>query len=442
MRRTEREIRDEAIIEEILRRATVAYLGLCDRGETYVVPMNFGYAAGCLYAHSAESGRKIEMLKRNPRVAFTVVQDQVVVPGEIACRWSSRYRSVMGVGTASFVEDPAERRRALDCLLGKFTPGPYRYDEAALARTAVIRIAIESRTGKESGYSQSAPARGGRIDGGLPYYKYHALGNDDLVLDPREVPRAPDPDRIRRLCDRHYGIGADGILWGPAIDPSGAFALRIFNPDGSEAEKSGNGLRIFARYLWDRGRVGQEPFAIETPGGRVRARVAPDGRSVTVEMGIARFDSERIPMTGPPREVIGETLEVSGRTFRFCGVTVGNPHCVILDSAATREEACRYGPSIETDARFPRRTNVQFLHVMDRRALRIEIWERGAGYTLASGTSACAAAAAARRLGLCDEAVEVRMPGGTLEVRIGPDYDLTLTGPVTRVAEGVLDPEA
>ncbi|HEX3729962.1 MAG TPA: diaminopimelate epimerase [Opitutaceae bacterium] len=277
----------------------------------------------------------------------------------------------------------------------------------------------------------------------MRFYKYHALGNDYLVLDPADFPQwtLPTPEQIRVICHRNFGIGSDGILWGPLPAPAGAFGLRIFNPDGSEAEKSGNGTRIFARFLWDRQLARQPDFNLETPGGKVTALIREDGRLITMGMGTVSFDSAKIPVAGPAREVLNERIEIQGRTFTFCAATIGNPHCVLPLPEVSPELARRYGPELETHALFPRRTNVQFLQVLDRANIRIEIWERGAGYTLASGTSSSAAAAVARRLGLVDRALTVHMPGGTLALDIDPAYAVTMTGTVTRVAEGRLDPE-
>ena len=276
----------------------------------------------------------------------------------------------------------------------------------------------------------------------MRFHKYHALGNDYLVLNPADFSgwTAPTVEQIRVICHRNFGIGSDGILWGPLPAPDGAFGLRIFNPDGSEAEKSGNGLRIFSRFLQDIGRVGRSPFAIETIGGRVRSVIREDGL-ITVAMGIVSFASAAIPVAGPSREVLNERISVLGREFTYCAATIGNPHCVIPLPEVSPELARRFGPDLETHPNFPRRTNVQFLQVLDRRNIRIEIWERGAGYTLASGSSSSAAAAVARRLGLVDAAVTVHMPGGALEIEIGADYAITMTGPVTAVAQGTLSSE-
>ncbi len=278
----------------------------------------------------------------------------------------------------------------------------------------------------------------------MRFHKYQALGNDYLVLEAGggEWTSA----LVRAVCDRHLGVGADGVLVedvppddGPP--PDGGLALRILNPDGSEAEKSGNGLRIFARYLWDQGRVGVEPFAVATRGGVVRCQVRDAGRMVYVEMGCASFDAAAIPVAGPRREVVNEEIEAGDERLRFTAVSVGNPHCVVFGDAPTPELARRLGPELETHPSFPRRANVQFVRVVDRGRIEMQIWERGAGYTLASGSSACAAAAASVRLGLCDGAVTVAMPGGELEIVVGADFALTMLGPVRKVAEGIVAEE-
>lgn len=275
----------------------------------------------------------------------------------------------------------------------------------------------------------------------MQFTKYHGLGNDYLVMEPTAI----TPERARalapRICHRNYGIGSDGILLGPLPTEAADFALRIINPDGSEAEKSGNGLRIFARYLYDTRRAGLAPFRIATPGGVALAQVFPERGLIRMGMGHASFDSEVIGIAGPKREVVSEPMQIAGRTLSCTAVSVGNPHCVIAGVEVSEEHARTLGPLVERDPRFSNRTNVQLLEVLDARNIRIQIWERGAGYTLASGSSASAAACAARRLGACDAHVTVHMPGGTLEVEIGADYDVTQTGPATRVAEGTLSLE-
>jgi diaminopimelate epimerase len=158
-------------------------------------------------------------------------------------------------------------------------------------------------------------------------------------------------------------------------------------------------------------------------------------------MGKVSFDSAKIPVSGPPREVLRETMIVDGQDLSFCAATVGNPHCVVLCERPTPEIARRLGPLIEADPRFPRRTNVQFVRVIDRGTVQIEIWERGAGYTLASGSSSVAAAAVARKLGLCDSEIMVRMAGGQLAIRFDESFAATMTGPVSKVCDGNLSPE-
>ena len=280
----------------------------------------------------------------------------------------------------------------------------------------------------------------------MRFHKYHALGNDYIVLNPADFPAwggAPTTDQIRVVCHRNLGVGSDGILWGPLPSRESQHGLRIFNPDGSEAEKSGNGLRIFSRFLWDQKLVRDARFTVETPGGHVRSEIREGGGLITVAMGSVSFDSARIPVNvvGPAREVLNEKVAVLDRDFTYCAATIGNPHCVIPLPAVTPELALRYGPHLETHPLFPRKTNVQFLQVIDRKNIRIEIWERGAGYTLASGSSSSASAAVAHRLGLVDRDVTVHMPGGTIGIEIGDGFSIMMTGTVNKVAEGLMHPE-
>ncbi|WP_221028873.1 diaminopimelate epimerase [Actomonas aquatica] len=273
------------------------------------------------------------------------------------------------------------------------------------------------------------------------FHKYHALGNDYIVIDPAEWPESSPPDAaaIRAICHRNFGVGSDGILWGPFPTEHTPYGLRIFNPDGSEAEKSGNGLRIFARYLWDTHQPESATLPISTLGGEVVATVHDGAARVTVDMGRVTFQSPKIPVTGPDREVINETLTAGDQEFTFCAASIGNPHCVVPLPEISADLAHRYGAAIENHPLFPQRINLQFLQVIDRRRIRIEIWERGAGYTLASGSSSSAAAAVAHRLGLVDDQLTVEMPGGEIEITIDPDYAVQLTGSVNRVADGTID---
>jgi len=275
----------------------------------------------------------------------------------------------------------------------------------------------------------------------MKFFKYHALGNDYLVIHPKDLAGDLTTEQIKLICHRNFGVGSDGILLGPLPSEGARFALRIFNPDGSEAEKSGNGLRIFSRFLWDIGLVRNEEFSIQTLGGLVKSVVLDAGKTVRVEMGQVSFQSYRIPVAGPAREVIDETITVGGKALRFCAATIGNPHCVVPVADLTPQLAREYGPLLEVDPRFPNRTNVQFMKVIDRHRIQIEIWERGAGYTLASGSSSSAAAAVAHKLGLCDRSITVQMPGGTIAIEIRDDFHILMTGSVTKVGEGVISAE-
>ncbi len=275
----------------------------------------------------------------------------------------------------------------------------------------------------------------------LVFTKYHALGNDYIVINPKDLSAPLTTAQVKTICHRNFGVGSDGILLGPLPSETAKCALKIYNPDGSIAEKSGNGLRIFSRYLWDTQFVGNDEFLIQTDGGLVRSTVYDGGKMVKVEMGKVSFASEKIPVVGAPREVLNENITVGGREFSFCAATIGNPHCVLPLPEISAKLAHEFGPLLEVHPNFPNRTNVQFLKVLDRNNIQIEIWERGAGYTLASGSSSSAAAAVAHRLGLVDRSISVHMPGGIIKIEISDGFAIRMTGPVTRVAEGVIDPE-
>ena len=278
------------------------------------------------------------------------------------------------------------------------------------------------------------------------FFRGHGLGNDYLVMDPKELGFKLTSKAIRAICDRHWGLGSDGIL---TLVPSkrADFGLRIFNPDGSEAEKSGNGLRIFARYLHATKKTRKTRFTVETIGGLVTCTLHVDrngdAASVTVEMGQATFAPAALPCTLTVDELINQPIEAAGQRLVFTGVSVGNPHCVVFKPAAeqwSREELLALGPALENHALFPRRTNVQLAVPTGQREIFILIWERGAGETQASGSSSCAAASAAVRLGLVQSPVTVNMPGGTLRIDVDKEFNLTMKGPVTEVARGTLSP--
>ena len=273
------------------------------------------------------------------------------------------------------------------------------------------------------------------------FTKYHALGNDYIVINPKDLPAPLTIEQVKTICHRNFGVGSDGILLGPLPSATAKCALKIYNPDGSIAEKSGNGVRIFSRYLWDIQFVGNDEFALQTDGGIVRSTVFDGGQMARVEMGHVSFDSEKIPVAGAKREVINEKITVGGREFTYCAATIGNPHCVLPLPEISAKLAHEFGPLLEVHPNFPRKTNVQFMKVLDRANIQIEIWERGAGYTLASGSSSSASAAVTHKLGLVDRSVSVHCPGGIIKIEIGDNFAIQMTGSVTRVAEGVISPE-
>lgn len=315
------------------------------------------------------------------------------------------------------------------------------------------------------------------------YFKGHGLGNEYIVLDPGDLTFRLTPDRIARICDREKGLGSDGVLTVEESD-SADFGLRIWNPDGSEAETSGNGLRIFACYLHATGRTRKKLFTVETPAGTVRVETRHDQRGTadqagkvrvetqhdqhdaigqagtvtgaTVHMGRATFSPGALPCTLDVVGLIEQPIIVSGETLTFTGVSVGNPHCVVFhardqlwnsdnsdrqceDQRWTRDDLLRLGPVLETHPFFPNRANVQLAETIGLYSIRILIWERGVGETPSSGSSACAAASAAVRLGLVTSPVTVESPGGELLVDMDEGFNLTLTGPVAEMARGTFD---
>jgi diaminopimelate epimerase len=276
------------------------------------------------------------------------------------------------------------------------------------------------------------------------FFKGHGLGNDYLVVDPGELDFKITPERVRRLCDRHTGVGADGLL---VLVPTrrADFGVRIWNPDGSEAEKSGNGLRIFARFLHATKRTRRGSFSVDTKGGVVGIELALDERGVassaTVAMGRASFRPADLPCSLAVDELIDEPIRVGSQSLRFTGVSVGNPHCVVFRPKGrdvTHRELVALGGALETHPIFPRFTNVQLVVPRTRHRLAVWVWERGAGVTQASGSSACAAACAAVRRGIAKSPIRVEMPGGALMIEVSAAYDVALTGAVEEVCRGRL----
>ena len=265
--------------------------------------------------------------------------------------------------------------------------------------------------------------------------KYQALGNDYFVLD-LPAPLEAVVEKLPILCDRHRGLGSDGLL---AFDPK-AMTVRIFNPDRSEAQKSGNGLRIAAAHaVLQHG--GGDRFELRTHGGPNAVHVlARNGAEIVTELDIGRpsFRAADLPANfdGEPDRV---PLETPAGTVDAMLVSVGNPHCVVFGEPATMARCLELGPHLENHTAFPERTNVQLFEVVDRGRVRVEIWERGAGYTLASGTSASAVAAACMRAGLVNDEVTIQMPGGDLKIRREISGHLVQSGPARRVYRATVD---
>ena len=260
--------------------------------------------------------------------------------------------------------------------------------------------------------------------------KYHGLGNDYLVFDPNRNKLRLSPANVRLLCDRNFGVGADGVVEGPLLEGE-RISVRIWNSDGSMTENSGNGVRIFAKYLKDGGYVQKKNFAIHTQGGEASIHyLNEEGTRLKVSMGKVSFWSDEVPVEGPRREIVNETMVFGRIPYPVTCLNIGNPHCVILMDEISKELVCRIGGYSENARQFPAKINTQIMKVLDRTHIQTEVYERGAGYTLASGTDCCAAAAAAYRLGLTDPKVIVQMPGGTLEVEIEEDGQVLMTGDV------------
>ncbi len=276
------------------------------------------------------------------------------------------------------------------------------------------------------------------------FVKSHGLGNDYIVLSEYEISFELTKEAIQKICDVHYGIGSDGILLKvPSYKAN--FGLRILNPDGSEAEKSGNGLRIFAKYLYDSKFSKEKIFTIETPGGVVRAEVVEEvnkkAKTIKVDMGKANFVSSEIPVICEKEECMDEVLNLEYKDYIVNCVSVGNPHCVILKDELDEKEIKQFGTYIENHQMFPNRINVQFAKVISPTEVEIMIWERGAGWTLASGSSSCAVASILVKKGLCEPKLTVKMPGGNLQIEIDKAWNIKMTGEVREIASGTFSSE-
>lgn len=267
----------------------------------------------------------------------------------------------------------------------------------------------------------------------------HGLGNDFVLLDYfLTTPPTNCPDLARKLCHRQFGIGGDGLL---VVLPSETadVRMRIFNPDGSEPEMCGNGIRCLARYVYERGYVEHNPVKVETLAGilSLQLRLEEDRvQSIRVDMGEPILAPELIPVHAAGERAVRETLKVEGEKFRFTAVSMGNPHCVIFVEDLAELDFYRYGPLLEKHALFPRKTNVEFIQVQSRREMTLKVWERGAGPTLACGTGACASAVAGVLNELVDREVTVHLPGGDLLIEWAADNHVYMTGPASYTFRG------
>ena len=263
--------------------------------------------------------------------------------------------------------------------------------------------------------------------------KYHGLGNDYLIYDPNRNACELQERQVEALCRRNLGVGADGILYGPFFDGD-KMRVRIFNPDGSEAEKSGNGIRIFSKYLKDMGYVTEESYVLHTKAGETRVTFLNEqGDLMRVAMGYPEFVAKEIPVVGFEGEIVNEAIFFGDNFYNATCVSLGNPNCVLMLEEVSQKKAMQLGPYVENSRYFPNRINMQLCQVLDRENIQIEIYERGAGYTYASGTGACAAAAASHKMGFVGDRVTVHMHGGELLVEFARDGRIDMTGPVVYI---------
>ena len=284
----------------------------------------------------------------------------------------------------------------------------------------------------------------------LEFTKMHGLGNDFIVIDDRASELDFEPDAVTWLCDRHFGIGGDGlILVRPATAQDADYFMLYYNADGTTAEMCGNGVRCFAKYLVDNGLVTGDRLSAQTLGGVREIDVARDAHGrfevATVDMGEPILLPALIPTTLPGEDsVVAAPLTIAGETWAVTCVSMGNPHAIIWVDDVDAAPVTTVGPLIETDPAFPKKTNVEFASVTAEGLIRLRVWERGVGETLACGTGACAAVVAASLAGLVDRAAAVELPGGELVVRWGEDGHVYMSGPAETVFTGTiaLDDEA
>ncbi|MDZ7828316.1 MAG: diaminopimelate epimerase [Halofilum sp. (in: g-proteobacteria)] len=271
----------------------------------------------------------------------------------------------------------------------------------------------------------------------LAFTKMHGLGNDFVVVDAVGGAVELDPETVRHIADRRTGVGCDQVLTVETGRDGADFGYRIFNADGGEVEQCGNGARCVARFVREHGLTHADRVSFATRGGIIRTERLADDR-IAVDMGVPRFEPADIPFVAD-RAADCYELDVDGVVWRVGAVSMGNPHAVLLVDDVGQAPVTTLGPAIEHHPRFPRRANVGFMQVGDRQHIRLRVWERGVGETMACGTGACAAVAVGRRQGLLDESVTVDLAGGALVIDwAGGDNPLWMTGPATTVFEGTL----
>lgn len=276
----------------------------------------------------------------------------------------------------------------------------------------------------------------------IEFTKYHGLGNDFILIDNRQ---SNEPiltsEQAVKLCDRHFGIGADGVIFAlPAESPDTDYKMRIFNSDGSEPEMCGNGIRCLARFLAHLHASGQETqkYQIDTLAGIMTLQLQPDGQ-VTVDMGLPRLSAAEIPTTlvAADKKAIAQPLEVAGQTWSVTCVSMGNPHCITFVDDVAEISLETIGPQFEHHPAFPQRTNTEFIQVVAPDYLKMRVWERGAGITLACGTGACASLVAGVLTGRCDRLATIELPGGRLKIEWSESNQrIYMTGPAERVFTG------
>ena len=267
----------------------------------------------------------------------------------------------------------------------------------------------------------------------------HGLGNDFVVLDALTRPLSLTPEQLRRIADRHFGVGCDQVLLvEPPRLPDTDFHYRIFNADGGEVEQCGNGARCFVRYVRDRGLTTKNEIRVGTRSGVIVPRLGDDGQ-VTVDMGVPEFEPARVPFEAPGRAPV-YSLQVGARTVELSVLSMGNPHAVQVVGDVERAPVATEGPLIEAHARFPQRVNAGYMQVVSRRRIRLRVYERGAGETLACGTGACAAVVAGVTRGLLDHDVTVATRGGDLGISwAGEGRPVMMTGPAVAVFDGEIE---